>query len=208
MNLKCVSVVGLGLCAWIQGPGGSVATEAPDAMCWSESLGRVEVQRVGERKLRLQIDGPGGTTRRELDLATLLDGQRVIEVRASGYMDSGLVIAMTIEEGDQRSYRFALTRELAPGVSFETVGSSMAGLTSWWLSQPIFSDRGAPYRIVDVHNPGSDSLEITFRRGSVRLDRARDTQLDELVFVDNCPSALQVLQPGRAELLRVAESAR
>jgi hypothetical protein len=59
-----------------------------------------------------------------------------------------------------------------------------------------------------VHNPGGDSLEITFRRGSVPLARSKDVQLDELVFVDTCPGSPEVLQPGRAELLRVAGSAR
>ena len=177
-------------------------------MFWTHGLGRVEVQRIGGHQLLIEIAGRTGPTRRELDLATLPEGHRVIEVRGSGYMDSGLVLALTIEEGNQRSYRFAVTRDLAPALNTETVGSTITGLTSWWLSQPIFSDAGAPYRIVEVHNPGGDSLEITFRRGFVQLDRSRDPQMDELVFVDTCPSAIQVLQPGRAELLRVTQSAR
>ena len=208
MKLALVSLVGLSLCALIEAQKGFAVAEAPDDVCWAPGLGRVEVRRAGEAKLSLEIDGPTGATRRELDLATLPEGQRVIEARVSGFMDSGLVLALAIEEGDQRSYRFALTRELAPAVEAETAGSTTAGVTSWWLSQPIFSDPGAPYRIVDVHNPGGDSLEITFRRGFFRLDRSRAAQLDELVFVDTCPSAIMVLQPGRAELLRVAESAR
>ena len=208
MKLTLVSLVASSLCAWSVPLMGSTAEETPDDVCWARGLGRVEVQRTGERKLCIEIDGTAGATRRELDLATLPEGQRVIEVRASGYTDSGLVLALTIEEGEQRSYRFALTRELAPALEAETAASTAASPTSWWLSPPIFSDPGAPYRIVDVHNPGGDSLEITFRRGTVPLARSHGARLDELVFVDTCPGSPQVLQPGRAELLRVAGSAR
>jgi hypothetical protein len=122
-------------------------------------------------------------------------------------MKSGLVLALTIEEGDQRSYRFAPTRQLAPGLEAEIVGNISDGMTSWWLSQPIFSDPGAPYRIIDVHNASSDYLEITFRRGFARLDRFSEGQLDELVFVDPCPFAASAdFQAGRTQLIRVVDS--
>ena len=231
MKLALVSLVGMSLCTLIQVPPNARAAEAPADVCWSPGLGRIELRGTSERKLRLEIDGPTGKSQRELELASLPEGQRVIEAKVSGFTQSGLVLALTIEEGNQRSYRFALTRELAPGPVAETASSKPAGVTSWWLSQPIFSDAGAPYRIIDVHNPGGDTLEITFRRGFVQLEGSKVLSntvsttnypldrvpggmppsvapLDELVFIDSCPLPGEVLQPGRAELWRVVASPR
>ncbi len=209
MKLAFGSLVGLCLCMPFQARQGG-AQDQPDDLCWAPGLGRVEIFRIGGRNLRLEIEGPAGATRRELELATLPADRQVIQARVAAFMESGLVLALVVEEGDRRSYRFALTRELAPDRPTEEVQSApSAELTTWWLSEPIFSDAGAPYRIVDLHNPGGDSLEITFRRGSIPLGRMQESSLDELVFVDSCPGPeAAVLQPGRSNLLRLTSTGR
>ena len=77
------------------------------------------------------------------------------------------------------------------------------GHSGWFLSPPLFTSSGAPYRIVDVHCPGTDALEITFRRGWPNVSK-EDIELDEKVFFDTCPGDFgAALAPGRAALVEV-----
>ncbi len=171
---------------------------------WSTGLGRIEVSQTGPRSLSLSVAEPAGNPPRTLELDGLPAGARVRELRVAAFMESGVVLALVVEEGGGHTYRFAATRELTADRTTELVQLRPEGLSGWGISEPIFSDPGAPYRIVDVHNPGSDSLEITFRRGPARLTRERGSELDELIFVDSCPIFPVPLMPGRSELLRVS----
>jgi hypothetical protein len=52
------------------------------------------------------------------------------------------------------------------------------------LTDPIFTSTGEPYRIAEVHCPGADNIEITFRRP---FDQFRNKGLlDEKIYVLPC----------------------
>lgn len=123
-----------------------------------------------------------GAVRSELTLADLSPEARIVAVEIVPYMESGVALGLSIALGDGFEYRYLLQREGDVGGERRVAGRP-AKITDWLLSAPLFADLGAVYRIVDVHSPGGDTLELTFRRGVPETPE----RLDEVVVVDVCP---------------------
>jgi hypothetical protein len=208
MKLACLSFAVLCLTLPPQDAPATAPALAIRDSAWSPALGRIEVALIGPRSVSLSVEGPAGSSHRDLHLSGLPDGARLQAVRCSAFMDSGVMLALVTAEGESYSYRYAGTRRLASDATTERTERSPTQITSWGLSDPIFTEGGAPYRIVDVHNPGSDSLEITFRRGAPGLSDRGTPELDELIFVDTCPGFPVGLQAGRSGLLRASAARR
>lgn len=142
---------------------------------------------IDARTLEVVRRDASGERRSELTLADLPADARLHAVEAATYMDTGLVVALAIEVDEVFEYRFLLQREGDAGGARAIVGSPVER-SDWGLSGALFTDAGAPYRIVDVHNPAGDSLELTLRRGVAWVQRDSSVSLDEVLIVDGCPS--------------------
>lgn len=159
---------------------------------WLPSRGKVSASASG-RRLDLSIGEVGSSQLLSFNLDALPAGARVLAARVGPWMGSaGIVVAIAVEAGASTEYRIFLSRTLAADDGF--------------LSEPLFTSAGEPYRIVDAHNPGGgDALEITFRRGWPDL-AGREPKVDEKVFFDPCGGYWP--QMGRAGLYEVAEVRR
>ena len=186
----------LALIAWHPGAGSAprVADGAAPLDATVTRDGLVVTVSVGSpRSLRFSAQRDTGPQTLDLDLAPLPDDARVIAAQLGAFGDHGLAAALAIETGSGTEYRWLYTtgdplqgRLLAPGPG-ELAAKKSAN--DWTLSGALFSSTGAPYRLVDVHNPGGDSLELTFRRGELHNVRqpSRGLGLDERVLHDVCP---------------------
>jgi hypothetical protein len=143
--------------------------------------------------LRFSAQRDAGSQTLDLDLAPLPADARVIAAQLGAFGDHGLAAALAIETGGATEYRWLYTsgdplqgRLLATGADGLPAKHSA---NDWTLSGALFSSTGAPYRLVDVHNPGGDSLELTFRRGELKNVRqpSAGLGLDERVLHDFCP---------------------
>lgn len=161
-------------------PWSSVRPQEPSA---PGALARARV--LDARTLEVVRSDAAGERRSELTLADLPPGTRLHAALATPYQESGLAVGLVLAVGEGFEYRYLCRREGDTHGARAVVGPPQDN-DGWWLSQPLFAEVGAPYRIVEVHNPGSDTLELTFRRGvpSVKHEVAR---LDEIVVVDDCP---------------------
>ena len=171
---------------------------------------RLEVAVDGPSRVRASLfpavgpDAPAGpgVLVREVELADAIGGARLREARGTRFADSGVALALALDLPDGGTeYRYAVTRDLGlcpPLAAAAAAGAPAPG--GWSLVAPIFRAVGAPYRIVEVHNPGSDALEITFRRG---WPGTSASAVDERIFVDTCPGGAEAVQPGRSALYEV-----
>lgn len=127
-----------------------------------------------------------GTARSVMTLAELPAGARLHALEAAPLMESGTVVAVVVEVEGGFEYRY-LCRRQAGEWGPRSVGGDLQASDGWWLTSALFREAGEPYRIVDAHSPGGDSIELTFRRGSVDV-RGTEVRLDEVLVVDDCPS--------------------
>lgn len=166
-------------------------------------LGTVSVSAPGERALSVRVEHAGSVREQRFELDALPAGARV-RAATLGAWQNGVAVGLAIEEGSSTSYRYLIS-DKAPARPLALKSSELVDRNEGWcMSQPLFVSSGAPYRIVEVHCPGSDALEITFRRGWPSLNAA-EPQLDERVLFDSCPGASShPLGEGRAELYEVA----
>ena len=133
-------------------------------------------------------------------LARLLDeltpGARVEDGLVSSWKGkprhpSGLALALAVREGDQLVYRIAIVRD---SLSLE-----------WAVTEPIVRTLGAPFRLVELKNIGSDSIELSLRRGTIPIRSIEKLaqRVEELVFADNCMGAGTIFRPGKSILVDV-----
>ncbi|HVS19951.1 MAG TPA: hypothetical protein VMT18_15205 [Planctomycetota bacterium] len=165
----------LGLCAltpWI-------AARAPAV---EEETATVRARVLDARTLEVTW----GERRSTLTLAELPEDARLHAAEAAPLLESGTVAALVLQVADGFEYRYLARRETG-GWDTTTVAGRPEESEGWWLSAPLFAAGGHAYRILDVHNPGGDSLELTFRRGAVDARRA-EVRMDEVLVVDDCPS--------------------
>lgn len=154
----------------------------------------VSVSVTAPRTLRFSTQREAGPQSLDLDLTALPENAHVVAAQLGAFADHGLAAALAIETGSGTEYRWLYTlgdplqgQLLAPGPGTRPAPNA------WALSGPLFTSTGAPYRLVDIHNPGGDSLELTFRRGELKGVRqpqpASGFALDERVVHDVCPIA-------------------
>ena len=192
MKILIASPVLLGLLGLLQAAPQSSPQPVPLDIEWLPSRGKVSASASG-RRLDLSIGEVGSNKLLSFNLDALPAGARVLAARVGPWMGSaGIVVAIAVETGASTEYRIFLSRTLAADDGF--------------LSEPLFTSTGEPYRIVDAHNPGGgDALEITFRRGWPDL-QGPETKVDEKVFFDPCGGYWP--QMGRTGLYEVAEVRR
>ncbi|HEX5012105.1 MAG TPA: hypothetical protein VFY71_17090 [Planctomycetota bacterium] len=161
--------------------------------------GQVVTVSVGApRTLRISAQREAGLQTFDLDLAALPEDARVVAAQLGAFGDHGLAAALAIETAAGTEYRWLYTfgdplqgRLLAPGPDARP---SPETIDDWTLSGPLFTSTGTPYRLVDIHNPGGDSLELTFRRGELQGVRSSSGEyaLDERVVHDVCPMGFRL----------------
>jgi hypothetical protein len=98
---------------------------------------------------------------------------RIVEARCGPWLGEQMVIALAVQQGETTSYPYVLsalgkTREWTQDASL--LPHFVDPERHWFLTNPLFTSTGTPFRIVSVndHNHGSDSFEITFRRGWIK----------------------------------------
>ena len=146
----------------------------------------VLISQVGDRTLRFTVRREGRLHNRNLFVPRLPAEARIREVRASSFRD-GLVLGLAVQSGETTSYYYMCT--MGDVMACEVAPHDRPRLyDSWVLSVPLFSSTGQPYRIVDVWNPGGDSVELTFRRGMLGgVQVGGPPVVDERIFHDKCP---------------------
>ncbi len=159
---------------------------------WIQGIGTVELSTTGGPRLTVKIrDAAGSTTVRNLVLDLLDPKSVVVEAHAASFLaKEGLVIGLAALAGETTSYHSLLIHRLAdePADARTNRRDGPGDRAHWWLTTPIFTSTGERYRIVDVHNPGGDSIEITFRRGYADpRDRNGNPHVDEKIYVNVCP---------------------
>ncbi len=201
MKIAIAVALFLGL---VQSTPHSTEDPAPLDLDWLPGLGQVSVSAEGHR-LRVSVQADASQSVQEFDLDELPSTARINAVKAGPWYGlAGIALVLAIEDGESTEYRLLLSREGRFDGDTLRSASLSTGTLGWFLSQPLFSSQGEPYRIVDVHNPGDgDALEITFRRGWPDL-HSRDPRVDEKIFFDSCGGYWpEPLQPGRAVLYEV-----
>jgi hypothetical protein len=158
---------------------------------WIEGIGSVEISSPARRHLSIRIADAAGAVRvRNVELDTLGPDADIVEARAAAFMKDGILIAVAATARDTTSYHELHIQRLAdqPGDAVANASSGNAERYSWSFTTPIFSSTGERYRIVDVHNSGGDTIEITYRRGWIDPQpRHGNPRLDEKIYVNVCP---------------------
>lgn len=183
-------------------PWSSVRPHMRSAPAVQVSAAQAGARVLDARRLEVVRSDPNGESRSELTLADLPADARLHEVVAAPYMESGLVVGIVLAVEGGFEYRFLCQREGDAGGARDVFGTARE-LSQWWLSLPLFQGGGPAYRIVDVHHPGGDSIELTFRRGAIRV-QGDHVELDEVVVVDTCPSGLSAQLGGWVHRIQVS----
>jgi hypothetical protein len=144
-----------------------------------------------------------GERRHELALADLPPGTRLHAVAAAPFLETGLVVALALELEQGFEYRFLMQREGDGGGARAVLGTPRE-FSDWELSGALHADVGAAYRIVEVHNPGGDTLELTLRRGVPHVQRDGAVGLDEILIVDECPGVHSAAGTGWVKRIRMS----
>jgi hypothetical protein len=198
-----ILVAGAALIAWtlhVPAPP-SAATRPVDATVTRDGH-VVSVTIESPRGLRFHAQRESGEVRHDLDLSSLPPESRVVSAQLGAFGEHGLAVALAIASDAGTEYRWLFTpgdplagELLAPGHLANTGPERSSG---WTLSGPLFTSSGEPYRLVDIHNPGGDSLELTFRRGELQGVRegAGSLSLDERIVHDTCPPAERLAIAG------------
>jgi hypothetical protein len=191
-----ILVAGAALIAWtLQDPvPPSTATRPVDATVTRDGQ-VVSVTVEQPRALRFHAQRETGLVTHDLDLSSLPPDSSVVSAQLGAFSEHGLAVALAIATDAGTEYRWLFTlgdplagELLARGPIAKPGPETMNG---WTLSGPLFTSSGAPYRLVDIHNPGGDSLELTFRRGELQGVRegGGSLSLDERIVHDTCPMA-------------------
>jgi hypothetical protein len=186
-----------------QGGSHRVSASTPLDVGWLPGLGLVTVSTEGGGRFAVALESEGKSRKQVFELDSLPAGANVTTAKISSgrFVGTGVVITLAIEQGPSTAYYY-LASSNTPTGDRPLKSSELNDVTrSWWISKPIFTSTGKPYRILDTHVNG-DSIEITFRRGLPNLIKP-DGQVDEKVYFDNCGVG-ETLQPGRAVLFEDA----
>jgi hypothetical protein len=175
----------------------------PLDVCVIPKLGRISVSSVGGSRFSVAIEADGKSREQAFELDSLPANAKVIAAKIScgRFLETGVVIALAIDEGSSTAYYYLASSKM-PARDTALKSRELVDVTrSWWLSKPVFTSTGDPYRLVETRVQG-DAIEITFRRGWPKLTTP-DGQVDEKVYFDNCGVG-ETLQPGRAVLFEDA----
>lgn len=188
------------------------STAAPLDVRWLPELGLVTLTVEGSR-LQVQLEKDGAKTAHPFDVSGLSPEGRITEARCGPWLGQEMVVVLAIQHGETTEYRYALSAFRVPG----GVGLGLSGSNNfvdrdrlWFLANPLFTSTGDPFRIVSVndHNQGSDSLEITFRRGWIRRQEEA-AKIEEKILFDSCGGYVEEpLLNNRAVLLERGGSPR
>jgi hypothetical protein len=134
-------------------------------------LGHVTLSGGGHR-LRLEIGDGTSARSQEFEIDDLPENAKILSAAVGSFVREGMVAALAIGEGETTSYHLLLSAHTT--TSAETIRSAgfSAAAPEWSLTRAVFVSSGEPYRIAEIHDPGGDALEITFRRGWPQLDQA------------------------------------
>ena len=122
-----------------------------------------------ERGERAQVLKPG--------LEGLTGDAQIVSARVAAF-GRGLILALAVRGDAGYTYHF-----LHNGGG----GRGWSPKQEWLLSEPLFTDAGAPWKIVDVVNPEGDTLQITFQRGVLKRGDKILRGLEVRVYSDVCP---------------------
>jgi hypothetical protein len=166
-------------------------------------FGVVTISAEGSR-LDVRTEKDGSKTEHEFALP---EG-RIVEARCGPWLGEQMVIALAVQTGETTSYPYVLSalgkaRDWSPEPAL--LPHFLDPERHWFLTSPVFTSTGTPFRIVSVndHNNGSDSFEITFRRGWMkRLEEA--AKIEEKILFDSCGG--YIAEPWRNGLAVLYES--
>lgn len=169
------------------------------------NLGLVTIS-TEQHRVDVRMEKDGEKRLESFEIPDLGPRDFVQEARCGAWRQNQMVLALSIQQGETVSYRYALS-------DLGTADATRYGLTykpgfvdanqHWFLSKPLFTSTGEMYRIVAVndHLGQGDGLEITFRRGWAE-SQANSAKVEEKVLLDSCGGyAVEPLQDGRAVLL-------
>ncbi len=167
------------------------------------ALGQVTLRGEGHR-MRLELVLADSRRSQDFELDDLPVTARILSGKVCSFVRDGIVIAFSIGEGESTSYHLLLSPKAptrADPIRISDLSAPERGwpstdsMPAWSLTRAIFVSTGEPYRILDMHDPGGDSLEITFRRGWPKLG-APDMRMDEKILFDPCGLALLAPLPS------------
>jgi hypothetical protein len=138
--------------------------------------------------LRVMVTERGADGRERPDGPLTLDlpeGSRIVQARVAEWADGRPLLGLVVERPGKagHSYHYAYR---SPAPSHEP-STPRPAATQWLTSAPIFTSEGEAWRIVDVRCPGGDSLELTFRRGTVPTDAKSAPSFEERVYANGGP---------------------
>lgn len=199
--------------AWSTAPDDDAApTDAPRVLTtiWHPEHGGLSVATPGGNRLVIGPAALGSSEPRlELTLATLSDDVEIVEALALPFVMHGLAVALVVKDGTRHEYRYLTNRRLTYGdVTLQAREDDLVmgdGPDDWLFTDPIFSEEGEPFRLVELSSPGGDSLVLGFRRGSLR--HAGKRAVEQKLFVDTCPASVDPIMPGRTGLYEVSVGA-
>ena len=137
----------------------------------------VAVSVSGRRGLTIRVDQGERTHVLKPDLEGLADGAQIVSARVAAF-GRGLILGLAVHGDAGYTYHF-----LHNGGG----GRGWSPNQEWLLSEPLFTDAGEPWRIVDVVNPEGDTLQITFQRGVLNPREEPARGLEVRVYSDVCP---------------------
>jgi hypothetical protein len=143
-----------------------------------------------ESRVNVRMEKDGSRNDRSFDIAGAVPAARITEARCGSWLGEEIAIVLAIRQGETTSYRVALSAfGRLKGIDYRgTPESSFVDPERlWFLTNPIFTSTGEPFRIVAVndHTGGSDAFELTFRRGWIkRIEEA--AKIEEKILFNSC----------------------
>jgi hypothetical protein len=176
------------------GAAAAAAAGAPVDVAITRAGEAISVGIAAPHGLRFAARREGVEAHFDLMLTALTEDERLVAARLGAFGERGLAVALAIEAGSETRYRWLYTSgdplrgELVTDMAAGAPGGT-GPQAPWMFSAPLFTSTGERYRLVDIHNPGGDSLELTFRRGDLQgvRDRAAGLSVDERILHDICP---------------------
>jgi hypothetical protein len=176
-----------------------VAAPRPLDARWIDGIGSVEIASSARGHLSIRTaDSAGVAHARDVELREVGPEADIVAAQASSFMKEGVIVAVTATAGGTTTYHELHIGRLAdaPDHAVANDPSRPANRFGWVFTTPIFSSTGERYRVLDLHNPGGDTIEITYRRGLVVDPNTYKPQLDEKIYFNVCPGSNPTALPA------------